>query len=83
MPDSEDESAGAVRAPSIPSATVEPEATGATAEEAAIKQEVIGDDEVVTAREEGRTEREMANAEGEAKAVLGATGALTRAPPDA
>ncbi|ETI20670.1 histone deacetylase RPD3 [Cladophialophora carrionii CBS 160.54] len=63
----EDESAIAVPAPHLPPATTEPEATGATAEEAAIKQEVIGDDEAAKAREEGRMERELANAEGEAK----------------
>lgn len=45
----------------------EPQATGATADEAAIKQEVTGDDEVAKAQEEGRMEREAANAEGEAR----------------
>ncbi|EXJ93796.1 histone deacetylase 1/2 [Capronia coronata CBS 617.96] len=50
-----------------PSATTEPEATGATAEEAAIKEEVVADDEVAKAQEEGRMEREVANAEGEAR----------------
>lgn len=47
--------------------TTEPEATGATAAEVAIKQEVAGDDEAARAQEEGRTEREAANAEGEAR----------------
>ena len=64
----EEESASAVPAPTIPSATTEPEATGATAEEAAIKQEVFGDDEVARAGEEDLIERETANAEAEAKA---------------
>lgn len=50
-----------------PTTTAEPEATGATAEEAVIKQEVAGDDEVAKAQEEGRMEREAANAEAEAK----------------
>ncbi|KIW63580.1 histone deacetylase RPD3 [Phialophora macrospora] len=63
----EDEHPIAVQAPHVPPATTEPEATGATVEETAIKQEVIGDDEVAKAREEGRMERELANAEGEAK----------------
>ena len=67
MTNVQDETVTTVPAPSIPSATTEPEATGATAEEAAIKQEVIGDDEVAKAQEEGRMEREMANAEGEAR----------------
>jgi histone deacetylase 1/2 len=67
MHEGEDESAIAVHAPHLPPATTEPEATGATAEETAIKQEVIGDDEVAKAQEEGRMERELANAEGEAK----------------
>jgi histone deacetylase 1/2 len=48
-------------------ATTEPEATGASIEEAAIKQEVTGDDEVAKAQEEGRMEREVVNAEGEAR----------------
>lgn len=63
----EADSASTVPAPSLAPATTEPEASGATAKEAAIKQEVIGDDEVAKAQEEGRMEREMANAEGEAK----------------
>ena len=62
-----EDSASAVPAPSLPPVTTEPEATGSTAEEAAIKQEVFGDDEVAKAQEEGRTEREMVNVEGEAK----------------
>jgi histone deacetylase 1/2 len=56
-----------VPAPDIPPATSEPDGTGATASEASIKQEAIGDDPVAQAAEEGRLEREMANAEGEAK----------------
>lgn len=67
-PTSPEDGANAVPAPSLPPATTEPEATGATAEEAAIKQEVFGDDEVARAQQEGRMERELANAEGEAKA---------------
>ncbi len=50
-----------------PAATTEPEATGATAAEVAIKKEVAGDDEVAQAQEQGRMEREAANAEGEAR----------------
>ena len=68
IPQLEVESENAAPAvPTIPPAITEPEATGATAEEAAIKMEVFGDDEVAKARDEGRTEREMANAEGEAR----------------
>ena len=63
----EHETASAVPASSIPPATTTPEATGATAEEVAIKKEVFGDDEGAQAAEEGRMERAMANAEGEAK----------------
>ncbi|KAK5454423.1 histone deacetylase [Exophiala xenobiotica] len=48
-------------------AKTEPEATGASIEEAAIKQEVTGDDEVAKAQEKGRMEREAVNAEGEAR----------------
>ncbi len=61
------DSASSVPVPSLPPATTEPEATGATAKEAAIKQEVFGDDEVARAQDEGRMEREMANAQGEAR----------------
>ncbi|KAK5292305.1 histone deacetylase [Exophiala xenobiotica] len=53
-------------------ATTEPEATGASIEEAAIKQEVTGDDEVAKAQEEGRMEREAANAEAEARTEVAA-----------
>lgn len=58
-------------------ATTEPDATGASIEEAAIKQEVTGDDEVAKAQEEGRMEREAVNAEGEAR-----TEAVARAETD-
>lgn len=60
----EDPTTVAVAVPTM--STTEFEATRATAEEAAIKQEVIGDDDVPQAQEEGRMERETANAEGEA-----------------
>lgn len=43
------------------------DAPGAPLDETAVKQEVVGDDEVAKAQEEGRLEREAANAEGEAR----------------
>ncbi|KAJ9612946.1 histone deacetylase [Cladophialophora chaetospira] len=63
-----EDTSNVVPAPSIPPSTTEPEVTGTTAQEAAIKQEVFGDDEVAKAQEEGRMERELANTEAEAKA---------------
>ncbi|KIW99809.1 uncharacterized protein Z518_10737 [Rhinocladiella mackenziei CBS 650.93] len=48
--------------------TIEPEATDTMAEEAEIKKEITGDDEVAKAQEGGRMWREVANADGEARA---------------
>ncbi|KIW18633.1 histone deacetylase RPD3 [Exophiala spinifera] len=56
----------------------QPDATGGPIEETAVKQEVVGDDDVAKAQDEGRLEREAANAEGEAR-----TEAAARAEMDA
>ncbi|EXJ92039.1 histone deacetylase 1/2 [Capronia epimyces CBS 606.96] len=60
---------GQTTSPAVaPAAITEAEAPAATVEETAVKEEVIGDDEVAKAQEEGRKERETANAEGQARA---------------
>jgi histone deacetylase 1/2 len=51
-----------VPVPSVPESV----ATGAMTEDITVKQEVTGDDPLAQAQEEGRMEREAANAEGEA-----------------